>query len=72
MNPEPQETQETKPRSTMDTESYDYVAQWEIKFGKHKSSLFKDVPDDYLKWAWNKGIINNEKVNNYIADRLDL
>ena len=72
MNPE---NQETKPQQSTDKdaeESYDYVAKWEVRFGKHKGVLFKDVPDDYLNWAWNKGVINNEKVNNYISDRLKL
>lgn len=48
------------------------VEKWKILFGKHKGSLYGEVPDDYLKWCYDQGIIKNEKVNEYIEERLKL
>ena len=54
------------------TESYEYVGKWKVLFGKHKGTPFKDIPDGYLKWMWQKGVSNNDKVNEYISERLNL
>lgn len=54
------------------TESYEYVSKWKVLFGKHKGTPFKDIPDGYLKWMWQKGVSNNDKVNEYISERLNL
>ena len=64
--------QETKPTADNNDESYEYVGKWDVKFGKHKGVLFSEVPDAYLRWAWENGVIKNDNINNYIADRLKL
>ena len=48
------------------------VGKWKILFGKHKGIVYGEVPDDYLKWCYDEGIIKNEKVNEYIEERLKL
>ena len=51
-------------------ETFEYVAKWTMRFGKHKGILFfSDVPQDYLKWCYEKGIINNERVEGYLESR---
>ena len=57
---------------TNDEKTYEYVGKWKILFGMHKGKFYKDIDDDYLKWVWDKGIVNNDKVNEYISERLNL
>ena len=52
------------------SESYEYVGKWKILFGKHKNTIYDDVPVTYLKWCDENNIINNEKVKGYIKERL--
>jgi len=52
--------------------NYKIVENWKILFGKHKGSHYGEITDDYLKWCYDNGIIKNEKVNEYIEERLDL
>lgn len=47
-------------------ETFEYVAKWTMRFGKHKGVAFADVPQDYLKWCYEKGIINNDRVEGYL------
>jgi len=57
---------------TNDEKTYGYVGQWRVLFGMHKGKIWKNVDDTYLKWVWDKGIVNNDKVNEYISERLNL
>jgi uncharacterized protein (DUF3820 family) len=57
---------------TTDEKTYEYVGEWKLLFGKHKGTPFRSCPDDYLKWMWEKGVSNNDKVNEYISQRLNL
>lgn len=50
-------------------ETFEYVAKWTMRFGKYKGVAFADVPQDYLKWCYEKGIINNERVEGYLESR---
>lgn len=59
-----------KIKETID--NYKMVEQWKILFGKHKGTTYGELPDDYLEWCYNNGIIKNDKVNEYIEERLDL
>ena len=51
---------------------FTYVGSWQIKFGKNKGRLYKDVCSsyegkDYLKWlAHEKGFFNNPKYESNI------
>jgi uncharacterized protein (DUF3820 family) len=48
------------------------VENWKILFGKYKGMQYGEIPDDYLKWCYDADIIKNEKVNDYIEERLNL
>jgi uncharacterized protein (DUF3820 family) len=52
--------------------NYKIVENWKILFGKHKGAHYGEIPDGYLRWCYDNGIIKNEKVNEYIEERLDL
>ena len=52
------------------SESYEYVGKWKILFGKHKNTIYEDVPTAYLKWCDENDIIKHEKVKGYIKERL--
>jgi len=63
----------SKPQTTKnDLSTYKLVENWKILFGKHKGSYYGEIPDDYLRWAYDNDIIKNEKVNEYIEERLNL
>ena len=34
------------------SETFGYVSNWTVLFGKHKNTKFKDVPSDYLGWCY--------------------
>lgn len=51
-------------------ETFKIVGEWTLLFGKHKGTKFNDVTDDYLKWCYEKEIIKNDTVNEYIKRRL--
>jgi len=55
-----------------DLSTFKLVENWKILFGKHKGSYYGEIPDDYLRWAYDNDIIKNEKVNEYIEERLNL
>ena len=47
-----------------------YVSNWTVLFGKHKNTKFKDVPADYLRWCYERGVCDkNEKVAGYLEAR---
>ena len=66
MNPSKQQTTKN------DLSTYKLVENWKILFGKYKGCCYGEIPDDYLKWAYDNDIIKNEKVNEYIEERLNL
>ncbi len=53
------------------------VSKWEIKFGKHKGTIYQDIPLDYLQYLYNNGCWNNQKyssnakVKRYIEYRIN-
>jgi uncharacterized protein (DUF3820 family) len=52
------------------SETFDYVSNWTVLFGKHKNTKFKDVPADYLRWCYERGVCDkNEKVAGYLEAR---
>jgi uncharacterized protein (DUF3820 family) len=48
--------------------SFEYVAKWTMRFGKHKGVVFSEVPVDYLKWCYKNGVIKNERVEGYLEE----
>ena len=49
-------------------ETFEYVAKWTMRFGKHKGVVFADVPRDYLKWCYENGVIKNDRVEGYLEE----
>jgi len=46
-----------------------HVANWEVKFGKHKGKKYKNLPIVYIQWCLKNDVINNEDVQNYCSRR---
>jgi uncharacterized protein (DUF3820 family) len=55
--------------TTDKSEAFDFVAEWTMRFGKHKGTMFKDIDDNYLKWCYENGVVNNGSVKGYLASR---
>ena len=52
-------------------ETYKTVdTNWCLLFGKNKGKKFNEVDENYLKWCYEKEIIKNDTVNEYIKRRL--
>lgn len=48
---------------------YHIISKWKILFGKYKGNCFKDIPQDYLKWCYNKKLFlpRNKRIHDYIS-----
>jgi hypothetical protein len=57
--------------------NFKLISNWEIKFGKHKGELYKDIPLDYLQFLYNKGFwnnkdyVSNDKIKKYVEYRIN-
>jgi len=61
----------------IDLKEFIRVSEWEIKFGKHKGTIYKDIPLDYLQYLYNKGCwdntdySSNDIIKKYIEYRIN-
>ena len=44
---------------------YKYIENYKILFGKHKGTLYKHVPDSYIRWCLENDVFKNDNVKNY-------